>query len=80
MQGNIREARLKPEYAGTYPGIEAGVWLPATVIGQQLLLWQLTAPATPMGERLMSEDHFEFRGGRKRVGAWVSARTRINDG
>jgi hypothetical protein len=77
---NIREARLKPEYAASYPGIEAGVWMPATVIGQQLLLWHLTAPASPLGERLMSEDHFEFRGGRKRVGAWVSARTRMSDG
>jgi hypothetical protein len=80
VQENIREARLKPEFAASYPGIEAGVWLPATVIGQQLLLWHLTAPVTPQGERLLSEEHFEFRGGRKRVGAWVDARTRMSDG
>jgi hypothetical protein len=80
VPGNIREARLKPEYAESYPGIEAGVWLPATVIGQQLLLWHLTIPGMPEGERLLSEEHFEFRGGRKRAGAWVDARTRMNDG
>ena len=50
---SIREARLRPEYAALYPGIRPGVWLPATVIGQQLLLWHLTAPATPKGERLI---------------------------
>ena len=68
MQSTIREARLKPDYASFYPGVEPGIWLPATVIGQQLLLWHLTAPATPQGERLMSEEHFEFRGGQKTGG------------
>ena len=47
MQSTIREARLKPEYATFYPGIQPGVWMPDSAIGQQLLLWHLTAPATP---------------------------------
>ena len=63
MHGTIREARLRPEYATLYPAIQADVWMPAAAIGQQLLLWHLTAPATPPGERLMAEEHFEFRGG-----------------
>ena len=54
MQSTIREARLKPEYATLYPGVQPGVWMSASAIGQQLLLWHLTAPATPQGERLMS--------------------------
>ncbi|MFL5470791.1 MAG: hypothetical protein ACJ8AM_00400, partial [Gemmatimonadales bacterium] len=33
MQGNIREARLRPEFASLYPGVEPGVWLPATTVG-----------------------------------------------
>jgi len=73
---SIREARLRPEYAALYPGIRPGVWLPATVIGQQLLLWHLTAPATPKGERLMAEEHFEFRGGTNRQGPWDDGRAR----
>ena len=79
MQSNIREARLKPEYAELYPGVQPGVWMAASAIGQQLLLWHLTAPATPQGERLMAEGHFEFRGGRKRVGSWINMRTRLAD-
>ena len=63
MQENVREARLRPEYAELYPGIQPGVWLPATTVGQQLLLWHLATAATPQGERLMADEHFEFRGG-----------------
>lgn len=76
----IREARLRPEYAALYPGLQAGVWMPATAIGQQLLLWHLTAPATPAGERLMAEEHFEFRGGQPRLDGWVNTRNRMADG
>lgn len=76
MEGLIREARLRPEYAALYPGVQPDVWLPATTIGQQLLLWHLTAPATPRGERLMADGHFEFRGGRSRTGPWTDTRGR----
>lgn len=79
MQSTIREARLKPEYASLYPGVTPAVWMPASAVGQQLLLWHLTAPATPQGERLISEEHFEFRGGQKRVGSWINMRTRLAD-
>ena len=63
MPDNIREARLRPEFASLYPGVEPGVWLPATTVGQKLLLWHLATSVTPQGERLMAEEHFEFRGG-----------------
>ncbi len=79
MQGTIREARLLPEYASLYPGVQPDVWMPASAIGQQLLLWHLTAPAMPQGDRLMAEEHFEFRGGQKRVGSWINMRTRLVD-
>jgi hypothetical protein len=63
VQHNIREARLRPEFADLYPAVEAGVWLPATTVGQKLLLWHLAKAVSPQGERLMGEEHFEFRGG-----------------
>ena len=63
MQDNIREARLRPEYAELYPALQPGVWLPATTVGQQLLLWHLAKSVTPRGERLLADEHFEFRGG-----------------
>ena len=79
MQGNIREARLRPQYASLYPALEAGIWQPASAIGRQLLLWHLTASIPPEGERLMSEEHFEFRGGAPRNGTDADARTRHAD-
>ncbi len=78
MQHNIREARLRPEYADLYPAVEPGVWLPATTVGQTLLLWHLAKAVTPEGERLMGEDHFEFRGG-VQEGVRNGTRTRAGD-
>jgi hypothetical protein len=78
VQGTVREARLRPEFASLYPGLEPGVWLPATTIGQKLLLWHLATAATPQGERLMAEEHFEFRGGRGAENR-NGARTRASD-
>ena len=78
MEESIREARLRPEYADLYPGIKPGVWLPATAIGQQLLLWHLASAKTPQGDRLMGDNHFEFRGGHPR-GPTNGTRTRAGD-
>lgn len=78
MPDNVREARLRPEYASLYPGVEPGVWLPATIVGQKLLLWHLATSVTPQGERLMAEEHFEFRGG-PGAAHRNGARTRASD-
>jgi hypothetical protein len=79
MEGTIREARLRPQYASLYPALQPGTWQAATAIGRQLLLWHLTAPGLPDGERLMSEEHFEFRGGTRRDESEAGARTRSAD-
>ena len=79
MEGNTREARLRPQYASLYPALVAGTWQPASAIGRQLLIWNITASIPPEGERLMSEEHFEFRGGAPRNGADANARTRDAD-
>ena len=78
MQGNVREARLRPEYASLYPGLEPDIWLPATTVGQKLLIWHLANSVTPQGERLMTEEHFEFRGG-PGAESRNGARTRASD-
>ncbi len=75
----IREARLRPQYAALYPALQPDTWQAASAIGRQLLLWHLTAPALPEGERLMSEEHFEFRGGGQREKSEAGARTRSVD-
>jgi hypothetical protein len=70
-----REARLRPEYAELYPVLPPGVWMGASEIGRQLLLWHLATARPPEDERLISEEHFEFRGGERRSGSWVNQRS-----
>jgi hypothetical protein len=73
-----REARLRPEHSARYPGVPAGVWMPAADIGAALLFNHLHSPAPPqLGSRLLDEGHFEFRGGAPR--AEPEARTRRED-
>jgi hypothetical protein len=47
-------------------------------VGQQLLLWHLATAALPQGERLLTDGHFEFRGGQVR-GPSNGNRTRAGD-
>lgn len=70
-----REARLRPEYAELYPVLPPGVWMTASDIGHQLLIWHLATARSPGGDRLISEEHFEFRGGDRRSGSWVNQRS-----
>ena len=59
-----REARLRPEHAGRYPGIKAGVWEPAAVLCDRVLAGGLLR-GSPHGwrDRVLPPEHFEFRGG-----------------
>ena len=79
INGSIREAKLRPEYAVLYPAIEPGVWMRASDIGRQLLLWHLTAASIPDADRVMSEEHFEFRGGHRQAMTELEQRTRAAD-
>jgi len=75
----IREARLRPEFAHLYPELVAGHWMPASQIGATILLAQLRSERAPsLGERLLDESHFDFRGGVAREPAG-DYRTRVND-
>lgn len=75
----VREARLRPEFAGRYPNVPSGTWLPAADMGAALLMAHLASPTpVPFGHRLMDEAHFEFRGGAPRENA-MGARTRQTD-
>jgi hypothetical protein len=75
----VREARLRPEAAASYPGIPPGIWMPAAELGARLLVQHLAAarPVT-LGSRLLDEHHFEFRGGVRR-GTGGTFRTRYGE-
>jgi hypothetical protein len=58
-----REARLRPEHAARYPGIEGGVWQSAAVLCDRVLAGGLLR-GSPMDwrDRVLLTEHFEFRG------------------
>jgi hypothetical protein len=59
-----REARLRPEYAARYPGVQAGVWETAAVLCDRVMAAGLLR-GSPRGwhDRVLPLEHFEFRGG-----------------
>ncbi len=66
----VREARLRPDHADRYPGIEPGIWFIAATLAEHLDLRRARAVGAepPNGPRTLSGEHFEFRGGEKPVG------------
>lgn len=60
-----REARLKPEYAHLYPGLEAGAWESAGALADKVLACRLLLPSGGfvLSDRVLATGHFEFRGG-----------------
>ena len=60
-----REARLKPEFAEIYPGLEAGIWYSAGRVAEYFLSRPDAIPSatTELTSRVLDERHFEFRGG-----------------
>lgn len=60
-----REARLKPEHAHLYPGVEPSRWECARVLSDKVLACRLLLPSGGfvLNERALHAEHFEFRGG-----------------
>jgi hypothetical protein len=61
----MREARLRPEFAEQYAGIDAGVWFTAAGLAEQLItrLLRQGVPDDELPRRVLDPQHFEFRGG-----------------
>jgi hypothetical protein len=66
-----REARLKPEFAHLYLGVEPGVWESAGVLADRVLSARLLRPNNGfiLSDRVLAEEHFEFRGGSRQRAA-----------
>ncbi|MGH7630727.1 MAG: hypothetical protein ACREOF_15345 [Gemmatimonadales bacterium] len=64
MTRSLREARLRSEYVGLYPGLNAEVWLPASEVAEHVIA-VVRHEGGRLGHhgRLLAEEHFEFRGG-----------------
>ena len=68
----VREARLRPEWAHLYPGLEANVWVVAAQLVPLVLRHRLQdQPTWEFIRRILVDDHFlEPVGGHKRDNSW----------
>jgi hypothetical protein len=82
MTNRGREARLKAEYAGLYPGIEQDAWIPVELLLRRItdLVQQDRRRAKAItGTRLLRQEHFEFRGSSERPEGLPQGLTRLSD-
>jgi hypothetical protein len=64
MAAALREARLMAEYVESYPGLPAGVWLPAGEVAEHIVaVVRREGGRLGLRGRVMADEHFEFRGG-----------------
>ncbi|HEY7635292.1 MAG TPA: hypothetical protein VH763_07100 [Gemmatimonadales bacterium] len=77
-----REARLRPDFDYLYPGVDPNTWLPVERLIQavrEMLYGDSGKPGGMVGERLLREDHFEFRGSSPRPPGSPPNRSRLGD-
>jgi hypothetical protein len=75
----VREARLRPEHAESYPGIEPGVWFNAATLAEHLNRRRAFDGDDGNAPRVLSPEHFEFRGGERPIGHRDSLGRRTSD-
>ena len=67
MANGLREARLRKEYVGLYPGLSPDTWLPAANVAEHIVdLVRRERGTLGLRGRVIAEDHFDFRGGAPR--------------
>ena len=61
----VRQARLRPEFAQKYVGIEPSVWFSAAGLAERLITRLLREGVSDeeLPQRVLDPTHFEFRGG-----------------
>jgi hypothetical protein len=77
-----RVARLREEYARLYPGVDPGVWVPVEKLIRlvtDLIHKDRSKAGIITGERLLREEHFEFRGASDRPHGLPRNSTRLSD-
>jgi len=79
--GEQRLALLDPEFGSLYPEIWVGKWVPAidAAIAVTGRVWQERGAEVLARERVLSEEHFRFRGGVPRELGWYVVPERLGD-
>ena len=77
----VREARLRPEFATLYPGVDTDTWYAAATLAEHLLgrivRGEVDEPVMP---RVLDPAHFEFRGEGTASGARMPIGTEADAG
>jgi hypothetical protein len=68
-----REARLKPQFADLYPGLRPDVWYSAAWLSARQFARTKCDGAASEIATILSDQHFDFRGGRPRRRRGASA-------
>ena len=81
INSRIRLVRLRPEFAGLYPGLDPMVWETATELAAKLLAQHALqpSPGSMLNNRVLPEEHFEFQGGMPRGSSWNGRGSRVTD-
>lgn len=77
-----RQARLRTEYAGLYPALKSGVWMPVEKLLRlvtDLIHKDRSKSGVITGRRLLHDDHFEYRGTSARPQGLPEGYTRLSD-
>ena len=77
-----REARLRPEFDYLYPDIEPDTWQPVELLINRvvtMLYGDRSRSGVITGERLLRDDHFEFRGSSPRPAGLPPDLSRLSD-
>lgn len=77
-----RQARLRTEYVGLYPGLRSGTWMPVERLIQlvtDLIRKDRSKSGVITGRRLLHDDHFEYRGTSVRPEGLPEGHTRLSD-
>lgn len=81
VRADVRQALLKSGAAHLYPGVPSGEWQPASVMVDLVLaLRSAPRPGPPQArDRVLNEQHFEFRGRLSAGGQDDQRRSRMED-
>ncbi len=82
MGNNNRQVRVRAPFAGLYPELPMGHWATAGGIALRVAarIWRDHGVNAVVSDRLLPEEHFEFRGGTSREPAWEGSPERLSDG
>ena len=77
----LRQAKLRKKFGTLYPEIPADHWIPAwlAVTRRAHRVWSERGPDAMIEDRLLPDEHFEFRGGTRRPSTWQPAPERLSD-